>query len=366
MKNKIKVLLIMLSTILSLTSCSTLTNVVTKIDEEVEVTKIESTITEVYETVSKGCVGIVATTTDGGGSTGSGVVYAYDENTSTYYVVTNAHVVEDTTTQMVYLGKSKYYTAKLVGKDSKNDVAVLTFNVDVLGSDFEIYVNDIFNYQDNDLVVPGQTVLAIGCPLGIENFNILTTGVISSVSASKISTDASINPGNSGGGLFNMQGRLIGLNTEKEVWTTSQDDAGRVQDIPVEGRGYAITLSVIKKCINDIIAKNGDVTRPTLGLMVATVNTILIPNSEYKQYLPVSDDVVYFIVTEYADSKSNAMLSGVKIHDVILSIDGDKVYESQDITNKLNMLQPGDSIVLTVYRLENGKGKVLDITVTFR
>lgn len=361
MKKRILFLIAILLSATALTSCD-VTKVVTKIDEEVEVTQISNTIADVYARVSKGCVGIVASSGDSGG-TGSGVIYAYDENSESYYVVTNAHVVEDSDTQIVYLGENKYYTAHLIGMDSKNDVAVLKFSLDIFGSKDDIYINDIFNYDENDLVIPGQTVLAIGCPLGIDNFNILTTGVVSSVSYSQISTDAAINPGNSGGGLFNMQGRLIGLNTEKEVWTSSTNENGISQDIAVEGRGYAVSLDVVKKCINDIVAKNGDVERPTFGLSVATVNTLLNPDSIYKNYLPVSDDIVYFIVESYSNPNSNAKRCGVQIYDVLLEINNQKITNSQDILDILNSITLTDKVELKVYRAS--QSKTIDLTINF-
>ena len=147
MKKKILFALGVFASILSLVSCET-THIVTKIDEEVEVTQIQSTVTEVYSRVSKGCCGIVVTNEAGSGATGSGVIYSYDEATSTYYVVTNAHVVEDSVKQMVYFGNGKYVSATLIGMDSKNDVAVLKFNLDIVNKDLDIYVNDIFNYEE--------------------------------------------------------------------------------------------------------------------------------------------------------------------------------------------------------------------------
>jgi serine protease Do len=150
---------------LSLASCSlTSTRYVDEINENTTVVQIQSSITETYNKVSKGCVGIYASN-DESGSIGSGVVYK--EVNGVYYVVTNAHVVEDMNTFKIYLGGTKYYSANLVGKDTKNDIAVLTFSLDLHGGD--IYVIDIFNYEIDDSIVVGQTTLAIGCPLDLQN-----------------------------------------------------------------------------------------------------------------------------------------------------------------------------------------------------
>lgn len=376
-KKKFLIFLGILVGLLSLTSCLGLfededsnNGVITNISEEVEYTKIDSDVVSTYEKVSKGCVGL-SVSDKTSGATGSGVIYKYDEATQTYYVVTNAHVVEDMTSVSVCIDGNTYNSAKIVGYDSKNDIGVVTFSLDLFNKDLKdyIYVNDIFNYTENDALAVGQTVLAIGCPLGIENFNVLSTGVISQITKSQIATDAAINPGNSGGGLFNLAGRLIGINTEKEVWTTSTSDSGLEESIPVEGRGYAMSLNVVKKCINDIVEKNGVVERPLLGVTVATVNTIINSSSEYLKYLPATDDVVYFLVTGFNDvdgKSSPGKTSGIEIYDCIIKVNDQKVNRATDISYELNMITKDDSIKLTVYRTVDKTPKLVDIVVTFK
>ena len=370
MKKKLLSLIVVFIGIFSLASCMNESGVITKISEEAEYTKIENNVSEVYEKVSKGCVGILVSN-QSGSATGSGVIYKYDDSKSMYYVVTNAHVVEDMTSCKIYMGGTKYNSATILGYDSKNDIAVVTFTLDLLNQDMKdkLFVNDFFNYEDNDLPSVGQTVLAIGCPLGLDNYNILTTGVVSSVSKTQISLDASINPGNSGGGLFNLAGRLIGINTEKEVWTTSVSDNGLEEKIPVEGRGFAISLSVVKNCINDIVEKNGIVERPLLGVTVTTVNTVINPTSEYSIYLPQTDDVVFFIVTGFnndANKSSAAFKAGIVIHDVLLEINGTKITSASDISNVLNSITKSDKVTLKVYRLVNKKPTTKEIIVSFQ
>lgn len=370
MKKKIISIFLAIVLLIGLTACFGDSGVITKVSEEVEYTKIESNITDVYEKVSKGCVGL-AVSGDEGSATGSGVIYKYDEKSSLYYVVTNAHVVEDMTSCKVYLGGTKYNSATIIGWDSKNDIAVVTFSLDFMNSEIKdsIYVNDFFNYDDTDLVSVGQTALAIGCPLGLENYNILTTGVVSSISKLLISTDAALNPGNSGGGLFNLAGRLIGINTEKEVWSFDGNTGGAYitgDDIPVEGRGYAVPLSVVKKCINDIVEENGIIERPLLGITVATVNTVIMPESEYIKYLPTMDKVVFFIVTDFNKASSPAKLAGVKQYDVILEVNGVEIESSTDISAVLNLMTLDESITLKVYRTEAGKQITKEITVSFK
>lgn len=360
MKKKIMGFILCGLVMLSLTSCLDDTRLITKVSEEAEYTQIQNNISEVYDTVYNGCVGISVSDSTKSGS-GSGVIYKYDSETSTYYVVTNAHVVEGFTNINIYFGDNKYNTCNLIGYDTKNDLAVLSFTLDLLNGDLakSIYVVDIFNYEDFDVAKVGQTVLAIGCPLGLSYYNILTTGVVSSVSKTQISTDAAINPGNSGGGLFNLEGRLIGINSEKEVWTTSSGDT-----IPVEGRGFAISLDVVKSCIEDIVAANDVIERPLLGVTLTTINTVINTTSSYLPLLPESNDVVFYIVTDFANV-SVAKKSGVLLNDVLLEIEGEKINTLDVVSNVLNSSQKGDTITLKVYRLTNGQAQTKEISITF-
>ncbi len=329
----------------------------TEIQKEVNIIEIQNNITETYKRISQGCVGIYASDSLGT-SSGSGVVYK--EDNGKYYVVTNCHVVEGKSTVRVYRGGSKYYRATVVGKDAKNDIAVLTFSLDLLGGD-PVFVNDIFSY-DEEIVSVGQTVLAIGCPLGLENFNTLTTGVVSRIEKKWVQTNAEINPGNSGGGLFNAAGRLIGINTQKETYTTTQDEDGTVINIPVEGLGYAISLDVVKKCILDIESKKGDIERPLLGIVVVAVNRY-ISNKEtvgYIQYLPnTSDQGIVISKVE----KGVAQDSGVLVNDVILSINNEPATNLSDLEYILHTSLAGETLEVTVYRPSTEKELTIKIVL---
>lgn len=352
--------------LLSVCSCSSVKNIV-KISDEADYTKIENSITDVYERVSKGCVGVSVSSSTQSGS-GSGVIYKYDESSKTYYVVTNEHVISGMTSYSIYFGNAKYSSASLLGYDATNDIAVLTFQLDILNNDIKdsLYVNDIFSYSDNDLVSVGQTVLTIGCPLGLSNFNILTTGVVSSVEATKISTDSAINPGNSGGGAFNLEGRLIGIVEEKEVWkySTTRGNYITSDDTPIEGRGYFIALDIVKNCIKNIETRKGAVERPSFGMTVTTINTILDPNTSFKDYLPDDGKNVYFVVSSF-DKVSAAKECGVKTYDVLLEINGNSINSSDDIKKCLSTITKNDSVKLKVYRINLGKKETKELTITF-
>lgn len=358
---KLKYFIFILLCVISLSSCEqvTQTQIITKIEEEVEVTQIQNQITELYSKISKGCVGIYGTNSLASGI-GSGVIF--DNEGSKYYVVTNAHVVNGMNNFKVYLGQDKYVSATLVGYDKKNDVAVLTFSIDSsnITSD-SLFVHDIFNYEDVDSLAVGQTVLAIGCPIDLKNFNVLTTGVLSYFDYKDVSHDAAINPGNSGGGLFNMSGRLIGINTSKETTATSTDGV-----VTVEGRGHAISLNVIKKCIIDILSYGSYIERPLLGISVVSFNIALNPEQYelYKMYLPAgSTRNGYVVVTDFANV-SAAKNCGIEIGDVLISINDNEIYSTTIIEQVLGITNVDDIVKLSVYR--SSSNSVLDINVKFK
>lgn len=355
MKKVLFALLILIMSF-SLTSCLGLETLFPDtVEEEPDVVQLENTVTDIYDKVSPGCVGIYATNSTNGASVGSGVVYK--EENGTYYLVTNNHVVKGMTTFKVYRGGSKYYRATVVGTDSHNDIAVLTFSLDLLGGT-DVYVNDIFSY-DEEIVKVGQTAIAIGCPLGLENFNTLTTGVVSRVSKTEIQTNAEINPGNSGGGLFNLSGRLIGINTEKKTYTTATDENGQTSQIPVEGIAYAIPLSIVKKCITDIEESKGDIARPKLGITVTAINRY-VSDSTYVKHLPNSNDAGIIVVDAGSGVAYNA---GLKVNDIILSMNNEEVYNLDDLSYIMSQVKVGDTVKLNVYRSSTGKTLELSITL---
>ena len=327
----------------------------TTVEKEPDVVQIENDIVTVYEKISYGCVGIYATGSTGA-SVGSGVVYK--EVDGTYYVVTNNHVIDKMTEFKIYRGGSKYYRASLVGTDSHNDIAVLTFSLDILGGD-DVYIHDIFAY-DEEIVKVGQTALAIGCPLGLENYNTLTTGVVSKVTKNQIQTNTEINPGNSGGGLFNMSGRLLGIVTEKKTYTTASNSDGSATQVPVEGISYAITLSVVKQCIKDIERVAGEVVRPKLGITVTAINRY-VSDESYVKHLPNSNDAGILVVDAGNGAAANA---GVKTADIVLAMNGNQVYVLDDLSYFMSSVNVDDVVVLTIYR--SSIGKTLEVSVTLK
>lgn len=328
----------------------------TDIEKEPTLIEIQNEITEVYEEVSKGCVGIYASNSSAG-SSGSGVIYK--QQNGVYFVVTNSHVVEDMDEFRIYRGGSKYYRATLLGNDVTNDVAVLTFSLDLLGGN-DVYIHDIFNYENENVKI-GQTVMAIGCPLSLDNFNSLSTGTVSKVFKKEIVTNAEINPGNSGGGLFNLSGRLIGLVRAKETYTTATNESGASSTIPVEGFGYAITLDIVKKCIQDIEQTKDVITRPLLGITITAVNRYITADKEIVDSLPNNVDQALYIM-EVSDG--SAKVAGVRAKDVILSIDGEEIVSLDDIEYALHTKLIGQTLVMKVYR--STTGQIVELTINLK
>ena len=328
-----------------------ITNKVTKIEEEVEVSQITSSITEVYNKVSKGCIGIYCKN-ETTYSTGSGVVFK--EDNGLYYAVTNEHVVDEAVLVKAYFDNGIYVDATIIGKDSKNDIAVISFSLDSFPSLKEsIYINQI---NSNILLSIGQTALAIGCPLDlVEHYNNLTSGIISNISSLNISIDTPVNSGNSGGGLFNLNGELIGLVYKKDTYST-----GTTQ-VPVDCMGYAIPLEIVNKAINDILTLKRDITRPLIGISVTTVNTLLQNTNyeKYSQYLPTIENKYNYIIITGVTEDSVADTIGLKPSDIVLEIGGNPVNNLDDISYKLNLMLLSDSTTIKIYR------KSIDNTITF-
>lgn len=329
--------------------------VVTVESEEIEVTRIKNTITDVYNAVYPSCVGLYCTSKDSA-SVGSGVIYKKVDGY--YYVVTNHHVIDDSTEYKVYDGITNYYPATLIGSDATNDVAVLTFTTDVIGEKREFKPLPILDAEVNDIATVGQTVVAVGCPLELENYNSVSSGVVSRATLEKVTTDAALNPGNSGGGLFNMEGRLIGLVNSGQVWTTTETG-----NVPVEGEGYAISLYIVKASIKDIEEQKTTITRPLMGIQVYSVNTLL-GGERYeaiKSKLPSGEGENSYVVIDQVTANSAAYKAGLLKDDIILEVNDKKIVKMTDIGEILHVSNKSDTLTIKVYR----QGELKTINLSF-
>lgn len=262
-------------------------------------------------------------------ATGSGVVV-----TTQGHVVTNYHVIEGASDVQV-LSQGRYLKTEIVGYDELTDLAVLRVMEDI-----ELPAVKMGDMSD---VRVGDWAIVIGNPLGKQFADTVTVGVVSALNrelesssiVKMLQTDAAINSGNSGGGLFNTRGELIGIPSLK-FSSNGKDDIASI-----EGIAMAIPVDVVQPIVNSII-QYGKVTRPKLGISVMTIRgsekpTVgLIPAGVY----------VSAVVPE-----STAERAGIKAHDIIIGMDGERIALHTDLTNRLAACSAGDVITLTIYRI---------------
>ncbi len=272
------------------------------------------------------------------------------------YILTNNHVVEGAQSIEVVLGDQSRYSAKVVGADPRNDVALIKIepkNKPLVA----------LPLGDSSTIQVGQKVLAIGNPFGFQST--LTTGVISAIGRTvqtsqttfideAIQTDAAINRGNSGGPLINSHGEVIGINSA--IYTPSGTTAGI---------GFAIPINTAKRIAHDLIT-DGRVHQAFLGVDTLSVGGGLGEALD----LPVQEGLLVQTVTRGGPASQAGVHGGDRIAqagmrrfyvggDVIVAIDGQKVATQLDVNLVLNKKRPGDSVTVTVYR----GGKKMEIPV---
>ena len=248
------------------------------------------------------------------------------------YIVTNLHVVMDASRITVKLESGEEYQAKVVGMDDETDLAILKIEA---GKPLPVV-----KLGNSDMAQVGDWVLAIGSPFGLART--VTAGIVSqtkretpsSVYQKFIQTDAAINLGNSGGPLVNMDGEVIGVNSQ--IATSTGD---------YNGIGLALPSNDVAFVYNEIV-KNGKVRRGYLGVILESVK------AEYAKVYGLSE-AKGAIVTDIRDRQSSAALAGLQVGDIILEFDGKRVENAQDLIGKVSAAAP-DRAVYLVYLRENG------------
>lgn len=252
---------------------------------------------------------------------GSGIVYTEDG-----YIITNAHVVENSSLLKVVLNNEEVYEAKLIGSDADTDLALLKIEATGL-TPIEI--------GDYDALAVGDFVMAVGNPGGMEFSSSVTFGIVSAkdrpmdidggYTMNTIQTDAAINPGNSGGALVNMDGKLVGINSAKYVATG------------YEGLGFSITVEEALPIVESL-KEYGEVKgRSRLG-----VTGMIIDELVANRYGLTPG----FYVNEVTNENAGTLKAG----DVITAVDGAEVSSESDIKNALQKKQAGDSVTIKYWR----------------
>lgn len=302
-----------------------------------------------YTATSNSIFGFGMPSTSTATATGSGIIISEDG-----YILTNNHVVDtsssnssysyydlsDATSVKVKLNNATYgddatFDAKIVGKDSQTDLAVLKIDKTNLTA---------AEFADSSEVVVGEFVMAVGSPLGLDTT--VTQGIISAVNREVesdgnkytcIQTDAAINSGNSGGALVNSDGKVVGINTLKLSGTG------------VEGIGFAIPINSTLDIIDELIQHN-KVLRPYIG-----ISGIDLDDSTAQRY-----NLVLGVYVKTVQDFSPAEKCGLQSGDVIIKADGKDIKTMEELNEIKNLHKIGETITLTVNR--NGQEK--DFTVT--
>lgn len=289
---------------------------------------------------------------------GSGVLWAQkaDENGKVEgtYIVTNHHVIASATSVTVTLSDGSEYEAEVVGTDEQTDVAVIL----IAATDLQEHLAAI---GDSTTLVLAQTVIAIGNPLG-KLAGTVTSGIIGclereitvgGINMNLMQIDAAISPGNSGGGLFDLNGKLIGIVNAKSVAEN------------VEGIAFAIPISTVKTIAADLIANGYVAGRPKIG-----VHGYEVSIENYNRYQENSE--IWQYITNYYYANNGSILEGwyitddsdvkyadpaktFQMGDVITAINGQKISASTStIASILEKYEIGDKVTVTVWRLVEG------------
>lgn len=267
--------------------------------------------------------------------TGSGVIISEDG-----YIVTNNHVIKDASEIEITLNNRKSYKAKLIGTDSKMDIALLKIDAD------EKLPYTAFANSDDTKI--GEWVLAVGNPYNLTST--VTAGIVSAKARnldtngiqSFIQTDAAVNPGNSGGALVNTRGELIGINTMISSPTGSYT-----------GYSFAVPSNIARKIIEDIM-EFGNVQRGILGVEGGELN------SNASKELGISETQGFYI--NKVSPKSGAQKSGLAKGDIIVKLDNQNIATYADLSGYINTKRPNDVVEVTYIR--EGKTKTIPVTLT--
>lgn len=266
--------------------------------------------------------------------TGSGVIISEDG-----YIVTNNHVIKDASELEVTLNNKKIYKAKLIGTDSKMDIALLKIDTDEK--------LPFSTFADSDNVRVGEWVLAVGNPYNLTST--VTAGIVSAKARnldtkgiqSFIQTDAAVNPGNSGGALVNTRGELIGINTMISSPTGSY-----------AGYSFAVPSNITRKIIEDIM-EFGNVQRGILGVEITELNGSVSKELGVKQ-----TEGVY---VKKVNKNSGAEKAGITKGDVIVKLDNTSVGSFSELSGYINTKRPNDKVNVTLIR--NGTTKIIPVVL---
>ena len=271
-------------------------------------------------------------------SSGTGVVL-----TASGYLITNAHVVEGAREISVILTDQRQFSATVVGSDTVSDLAVLHIEADSLIP---------AEFGDSSVLRVGDSVVAIGDPLGLELRGTMTNGIVSAINRdvttggrtlTLIQTNAALNSGNSGGPLINCYGQVIGINTMKIGVFTDESGA--------EGLGFAIPSTTVKEIADQLISQGYVSGRPSLGITGESVSSF------YQHYYRLPSGIY---ITE-VESGSDAAQKGIEAGDILISVGDVRVTTADELTSAMAAYDVGDTVRIIIFR--SGRQYSADITL---
>ncbi|MFR5968206.1 MAG: trypsin-like peptidase domain-containing protein [Oscillospiraceae bacterium] len=297
----------------------------------------ELSLQEIYAKCYPSVVSITAMVSDTSYLWGTGIVISEDG-----YIATNAHIIEGAYSATVTLYDDREFEALLVGIDGVSDLAVLKIDAEGLtAAEF-----------CSDQVSVGDSVAAIGNPLGAELRGTLTDGIISAISRdipynnhsmTLLQTNAAINDGNSGGPLINMHGQVVGI-------TNMKMKAANASGTGIEGIGFAIPVSTIKNVVDELIATGTVKGRPAIGITVGAM-----PDSA-AEYFDLPKGLYVMDVAPGSDAEAQ----GIRVGDIVTAINGEGVRQTSDVAAIISQYDVGTIMTFTIYR----DGETLQVDVT--
>ncbi len=291
------------------------------------------TAQEVYRQVNPSVVRVMVQV-GSKASLGTGVIFTEDG-----YILTNYHVVEGGSDCYIALDTGASYQASYVAGDPVNDLAVLKVDAQGLPA---------AEFGDSEDLEVGDTVYAIGNPLGYELWGTMTDGIVSAVdrnvtvdgrTMTLIQTNAALNSGNSGGPLINEYGQVVGLNVIK--MSSSY--------FSIEGLGFAIPSATMDRVVDDLLASGETQLQPVLGLSVLLEATQLSETESGLEVVEVTEGLA-------------ADRAGVRVGDYVLAADGYPLETSKDLLWVRRQKRIGDELTMTLWR----DGEILEVTLSLR
>lgn len=335
------------------------------------VTYVESDVSDVVEKVMPAMVSIVNNFTETANvfgqqytqeeaASGSGIIVGKTDDE--LLIVSNNHVVESADTLTVTFIDGSEAQAQVKGLDSDMDLAVIAVSLNDLSDDTKNAITVATLGSSDDLKL-GEPVIAIGNALGYGQS--VTNGIVSALNreitlengstGTFIQTNAAINPGNSGGALLNMNGEVIGINSNKIGGTTVEGIGGTI----VEGMGYAIPITSASPIIADLMERQTrtKVAEDEVGYIGISLQEV---TSQISQMYNMPEGI-YVVSVEEGSAAANA---GIMKGDIITKFDGSSISSYSDLQKTLQYYAAGDSATITVQRPQNGEYVSVELNLT--